>query len=83
MSQITTGTVAYVPSTPDRILDAMVNTLSYTATGDRLVIITRESVQEYLSNNDQPTELRSYLEESLASIDSLSSTPVGEIFFID
>jgi hypothetical protein len=81
MSQITIGTVAYVPNTPDSILDDMVCLLSYSATGEGLVVVDIDTVQEYVSNNEIFSGLRTYLKESLANINSLSSTPVGVIFF--
>ena len=82
MSQISIATAAYVPCTPASILDAMEKNLSITASSDGLVIVNRESVQDFLDNNN-PSELKDFLNDSLATIDSLSTTPVGEIFFIN
>lgn len=82
MSQISIAPAAYVPSTPASILDAMEKNLSITASSDGLVVVNRESVQDFLDNNN-PSELKDFLNDSLATIDSMSTTPVGEIFFIN
>ena len=82
MSQITIASAAYVPSTPASILAAMEKNLSITASSDGLVVVNRESVQDFLDNNN-PSELKDFLNDSLATIDSMSTSPVGEIFFIN
>jgi hypothetical protein len=49
--QITFGKTAYVASTPTSILDAMERSpLSLTTSGDGLVVVTYDSVEEFLKD---------------------------------
>jgi hypothetical protein len=94
MSQITFGKSAYVPGTPEKILDAMENSeLSLTAVSEGMVIVTRESIEKYLEdykelpdvNRARLRDLKEFLETSLKAIDALSldGKPIGDIFFVN
>lgn len=93
MSQITFGKSAYLPGTPEKMLDTMENSeLSITAAYEGGVIVAKESIEEYLEYYNSMTEVsrarcrdfKEFLETSLATINSLSNTqePIGHIFFV-
>lgn len=92
MSLITFGKSAYVPGTPDNILDTMENSkLSISGAYEGTVIVDRESIEAFLSSyiNDyteaEKARLRcfkNFLENSLLDIDQANDgTPIGDIFF--
>jgi hypothetical protein len=87
------GKSAYVPGTPDFMLDTMENSqLSISGSYEGTVIVTRESVQKFLDNYKEDfTEaekaklktFKNFLENSLVDIDQANDgTPIGDIFFI-
>jgi hypothetical protein len=89
---ISFGKSAYVPGTPDDILDNMDRSeLSITATADSLVIITMESVMEYLNRYEHhmtnyekiiAKSLATFLTEAITKINEANDgTPIGDIFF--
>jgi hypothetical protein len=90
---ISFGKSAYVPGTPDLMLDTMENSqLSISGSYEGTVIVTRESVQKFLdSYKEDFTEVekarlrsfKNFLENSLVDIDQANDgTPIGDIFFI-
>lgn len=90
---ISFGKSAYVPGTPDLMLDTMENSqLSISGSYEGTVIVTRESVQKFLDSykedftEAEKARLRSFknfLENSLVDIDQANDgTPIGDIFFI-
>ena len=87
------GKSAYIPGTPDLMLDTMENSLlSISGSYEGTVIVTRESVQKFLDSykedftESEKARLRSFknfLENSLVDIDQANDgTPIGDIFFI-
>lgn len=90
---ISFGKSAYVPGTPDLMLDTMENSqLSISGSYEGTVIVTRESVQKFLdsykedfteSEKDRLRTFKNFLENSLVDIDQANDgTPIGDIFFI-
>lgn len=90
---ISFGKSAYVPGTPDELLDTMENSpLSITTTGDGMVIVTMESLQEFIRNyeNDMAEyqkrsykDLYDFIQKAIDSINKANDgTPIGDIFFV-
>ncbi len=93
MASISFGKSAYIPGTSDKILDAMENSsLSISGSYEGTVIVTRESIESFLSSYDKNFTdaekarlryLRNFLENSLIDIDQANDgTPIGDIFFL-
>lgn len=89
---ISFGKSAYVPGTPVNILDEMLNSpLSISAADEGVVIITQESLQEFIRSyeedmagyqNKSYKNLYDFIKESLIRIDEANDgTPIGDIFF--
>ena len=94
---ITFGKSAYVPGTPEDILDLIDHNLSTSATGEDSVIVTMEALTGYILQTEfeiiQNTEkdfssphlenLYQYLKEAMDKInDTNDNTPIGDIFFV-
>lgn len=91
--QVSFGKTAYVSGTSDAILDKLENSpLSISLTGEGTVVVTRESVEEFLNNYKENMEaherarlrsIKEFLESSLQAIDTASDgvMPIGDIFF--
>lgn len=93
MSLITFAKSVYIPGTPEKMLDTMENSeLFITATYEGGVIVTKESIEEYLEFYNSMTEVsrarcrefKEFLESSLKTIDQTSDgvMPIGHIFFV-
>jgi hypothetical protein len=89
---ITFGRTAYVAGTPDTLLDKMADSpLSISLMGESTVVVTRESVEEFLRGYDNDMAeyqraiyrpLKEYLSKSLEDIDEANDgTPIGDILF--
>lgn len=92
-NQITFGKSAYLPGTPEKMLDTMESSeLSITAAYEGGIIVTKESIEEYLEFYNSMTEVsrarardfKESLESSLKTIDQTSDgvMPIGHIFFV-
>lgn len=93
MSLISFGKSAYVPGTPDIMLDTMENSqLSISGSYEGTVIVTRESIEAFLASYDssftdaEKARLRTFknfLENSLVDINQANDgSPIGDIFFL-
>lgn len=89
---ISFGKSAYVPGTPEDILDKMDRSeLSITAAADSLVVVTLESVMEYLNHYEHhmtnyekiiAKPLVTFLTAAITKINEANDdTPIGDIFF--
>ena len=86
--RITYATSAYVSDTPDDIIDKMEQTLSISAIGDTLVVVTKEAIEEFfnkyektMSDYDKASvrHLYAYLKNVIIEINPNNN--IGDIFF--
>jgi hypothetical protein len=85
------GRTAYVTDTENSILDKIGNHLSVSLTGEGTVVVTRESVEEFLKSYKENMEyheqtnlrtLKDFLYNALESIDKINTgDSIGDIFF--
>ena len=88
---ISFGKTAYVSGTSREILDKMENSwISISATGNEIVVITKEAIEEYLQEyqkmNDydklQNRVVADFLTQALEAINNQNNDiPIGDIFF--
>ena len=86
------GKSAYIPGTPDSILDKMENSpLSISGTFDGTVIVTWEAIQEFIRSYEEDMAehqkttyepIATFLYDTIDTINKANdSTPIGDIFF--